>query len=336
MSQPTPDRIFGMINAYQASRALKGALDLGLFTALGSGEKQPAELAQAIGASERGTRILCDFLAIQGLLEKRGAAYAAAPDAAMFLDQNSPAYFGSVGKFMLDSTAYDSFADVAGLVRRGGTLLDGKGTVEPHNPMWVDFAREMMPLMQVSASFIADLVVREHPEGQPLRVLDLAAGHGIFGVQILKRSPHAEVVAQDWPAVLEVAQENADWYGVDERHSLLPGDAFEIEFGDGFDVVLLTNFLHHFDRSTCTTLLRKARAALKPGGRAVTLEFVPNEDRISPPEEAAFAMVMLATTVAGDAYTFADIEQMAADAGFSRSELFRPEPAPQSVVVSTA
>jgi hypothetical protein len=68
--------------------------------------------------------------------------------------------------------------------------------------------------------------------------------------------------------------------------------------------VLLTNFLHHFDMATCEALLRKVRAALADGGRALTLEFVPNEDRISPPEAAGFSMMMLAGTRSGDAYTF--------------------------------
>jgi hypothetical protein len=93
--------------------------------------------------------------------------------------------------------------------------------------------------------------------------------------------------------------------------------------------------LHHFDRAACTALLRKVHAALNPRGRAVTLEFVPNEDRVTPPDQAWFSMIMLATTASGDAYTFAELEGMAADAGFGRSELHRLAVAPQSVVVST-
>ncbi|MCP3981765.1 MAG: methyltransferase domain-containing protein [bacterium] len=333
--RPTPERIFGLINAYRSSQALKGALDLGLFTALGAESKSAAELADRVGAAERGVRILCDFLTIEGLLEKHDGEYRASADAALFLDEGSPAYVGAVGKFMLESTAFHSFADVAGIVRKGGTLLEGQGTVEPNHPFWIDFARSMVPVMQPSAEFIGELVTREYSADRPLRVLDVAAGHGIFGVHVAKRHPKAEIVALDWPAVLEVASENAKLHGVDERHTTLEGDAFDVEFGNGFDVVLLTNFLHHFDAATCIELLRKARGALNDGGRAVTLEFVPNEDRVSPAEEAAFSMVMLATTASGDAYTFRELQRMAADAGFSRSELHRPETTPQSVVVST-
>ena len=82
-------------------------------------------------------------------------------------------------------------------------------------------------------------------------------------------------------------------------------------------------------------MLRKVHTALDAGGRAVALEFVPNEDRVSPPDQAFFAMIMLATTAAGDAYTFSELQGMAADAGFRSSELYRLTMAPQSVVVST-
>src|SRR5206468_379909 len=104
--------------------------------------------------------------------------------------------------------------------------------------------------------------------------------------------------------------------GVGARVQLRPGDAFTTDFGTGWDLVLLTNFLHHFDPPTCERLLAKTRAALAPGGRAVAVEFVPDEDRISPPEAAAFSLVMLATTPAGDAYTFREYEGMFRRAGF--------------------
>jgi O-methyltransferase domain len=98
--------------------------------------------------------------------------------------------------------------------------------------------------------------------------------------------------------------------------------------------VLLTNFLHHFDPPTCETLLRKVRAALKDGGRALTLEFVPDDDRITPPVPAAFSLTMLAGTPGGDAYTYAELERMLSNAGFARSELRTLPASPQKLVVS--
>jgi hypothetical protein len=110
-------------------------------------------------------------------------------------------------------------------------------------------------------------------------------------------------------------------WGVADRYHLLPGDAFETDLGSGYDLVLIPNFLHHFDPPTCTVFMRKVHAVLEPGGRAAIAEFLPNPDRVSPPTAAAFSMIMLATTPSGDAYTFAELENTSKDAGFARVEI---------------
>jgi 2-polyprenyl-3-methyl-5-hydroxy-6-metoxy-1,4-benzoquinol methylase len=330
----TPDRIMGMINAFQVSGVLKGAIELGLFTALGRERKSADQLAEEIKASPKGTRVMCDFLSVHGMLEKIDGHYQSSPDAALFLNRNSPAYFGSVGQLMANKDIFTPFMDVASLVRKGGTTLEGQGTVEPNYPMWVQFARDMVPMMMPAAGFIGDLVCKDIAPDQPLKVLDLAAGHGVFGIEIAKRHPGAEIVAQDWAPVLDVATENAKRAGVQDRHQRIEGSAFDVELGSGYDVVLLTNFLHHFAPQTCTDLLKRIHASLNEGGQVITVEFVPNEDRVSPPFESCFSMIMLATTASGDAYTFAELEKMFTDAGFQGSELIRQQGLPQSIVVS--
>jgi 2-polyprenyl-3-methyl-5-hydroxy-6-metoxy-1,4-benzoquinol methylase len=187
--------------------------------------------------------------------------------------------------------------------------------VAEENPIWVEFARSMMPMMVPAAQAIADLV-GSSTDGT-LRVLDIAAGHGLFGITIAQRNPRAEIVAVDWKIVLAVAEENARAAQVSDRYRTSPGDAFKADFGDGYDVALVTHFLHHFDRSTCTTFLRKVYQALKPGGRVVVLEFVPNADRVSPAFPARFSLTMLAEIPSGDAYTFDELRQQLQDAGFS-------------------
>jgi ubiquinone/menaquinone biosynthesis C-methylase UbiE len=149
-----------------------------------------------------------------------------------------------------------------------------------------------------------------------MQVLDIAAGHGLFGIEVAKLNPSAQITGLDWAAVLQVALENARKAGVDSRYTMLPGSAFDVAYGGPYDAVLLTNFLHHFDHATNVGLLKKVHAALKPGGRAATLEFVPNEDRISPPVPAAFSLTMLASTASGDAYTLSELTAMYQEAGF--------------------
>jgi ubiquinone/menaquinone biosynthesis C-methylase UbiE len=330
--RPNPLPIFEALNAYQQTEALKAALELDLFTAVAQSDGGVGAIAQRCGAAERGTRILCDLLAINGLLVKRGGRYSVTPESAAFLVRTSPAYLGGAVEFLLSNELVQGFRSLTAAVCKGGTALSAEGTMEEQHPVWVKFARVMGPVVGVAAPAVAQLV--DPQADRPLRVLDIAAGHGYFGIELARRNAYAQIVAQDWAAVLEVAQQHAREAGVHARYRLLPGDAFQVELGEGYDAVLLTNFLHHFDPPTCEKLLQRVARALKPGGVAATLEFVPNADRITPPPVARFAAVMLATTAAGDAYTFAEYEAMFRNAGFARSTLHALSERPQSVILS--
>lgn len=330
--QPSPELFFETINAYQRTAALKAALELEVFTALGEGKETVPELAERCQTAERGMRILCDYLVILNFLTKQNERYGLTPDSAMFLDRRSPAYIGGTTEFLLSSMLLNGFTNLAAAVRKGGTAIPEGGTVSPENPVWVKFARAMAPMMALPAQQIAKLVNMD--PSRPLKVLDIAASHGLFGIQIAQVNPHAEVVGLDWPNVLEVAKENARQVGVAERYHTLEGSAFDVDFGSGYDLVLLTNFLHHFDPPTCEDLLRKIHASLAEGGRVVTLEMIANADRVSPPIPAAFSLIMLSSTPNGDAYTFSELEQMFKNAGFSNSELHPLPPTMQQVVIS--
>ena len=330
--QPTPALLFDTINAHQRTEAIKTAIELGLFTAVAEGKTTAAEIAAACAASERGTRILCDYLVIIGFLTKNDGRYGLTQDSALFLDKHSPAYMGSVIDFMLSPMLTDNFKQLTTAVKKGGTAADQDTVVEPDHPVWVKFARAMAPMMAMPAQLLAPMA--DPNANQKLKILDLAAGHGLYGLAFAKRNPQAEVTAVDWPNVLEVAKENAQAAGVSDRYQIKPGSAFDVDYGTGYDIILLTNFLHHFDVPTCETLLRKVHAALKDGGRAVTLEFVPNPDRVSPPQAAAFSMMMLGATPGGDAYTFAELDRMFRNAGFARNELHELPPTIQRVVIS--
>jgi SAM-dependent methyltransferase len=328
---PSPVIIFETFNAYQRSAALRAAIELDVFSPIGRGDRTAAAIGKACSAAERGLRILCDYLVVIGLLTKSHDAYALTPESAAFLDKRSPAYMGGAVRFMHGETIHAAFAKLTDAVRNGGTAVPADGTVAPDHPVWVDFARGMAPLMAMPAELLAALV--DPNPTTPLKVLDISASHGLYGLAFARRNLAARVVANDWPAVLKVAQEAAERFGLTDRFSTIPGSAFEVDFGRDYDVILLPNFLHHFDPAGCEKLLRKIHAALKPGGRVVVLEFIPEPDRVSPPPSAMFALTMLATTPAGDAYTYAEYESMLRNAGYLRSELHPLPPTMQRVVM---
>jgi 2-polyprenyl-3-methyl-5-hydroxy-6-metoxy-1,4-benzoquinol methylase len=326
-----PGIIFRALNAFRQTGILKTGIDLGVFTAIADGATTAADLGLRCGASERGIRVLCDNLTIAGFLTKSEGKYANSEEAAIFLNSHSPAYMGGVTGFLCSpEMVTEMISNFTDAVRKGGTMMAGEGTVSDANPVWVTFARTMAPMMMPAAHAIAEQV----PAAGPMKVLDIAAGHGMFGVTIAQRNADAEIVALDWAAVLEVAKENAVKAGVESRYSTIAGSAFDVDYGEGYDVVLITNFIHHFDPPTNEAFLRKAHAALKPGGRAITLEFVPNEDRVSPAGAASFSVIMLSGTEHGDAYTFSELDSMFRNAGFAGSSCHLL-PTDQSIVIST-
>ncbi len=336
MAQSAPQvdlqHIWRLMTAFQHSAAFKAAIELELFTKIAEGKKTASELAAATGAAERGIRILSDTLTVLGLLTKSEDEYALTADSAFFLDKNSQAYMGSAVEFLMGPTQMRGYTDLTNAVRQGGTTVTGDGSVDPESPMWVTFAKAMMPLMFPAAESIAANL--GFPNDAKIKVLDIAAGHGIFGIMVAKHFPNAEIHAVDWPNVLTVATENAEKFGVADRHHLIPGSAFDVDFANDYDAVLVTNFLHHFDAESCTTFMQKVNGALKADGKAITLEFIPNDDRVSPPAEALFPLVMLAATPAGDAYTLAELTKINEDAGFTSNEHIALSPMPQHLVIS--
>jgi SAM-dependent methyltransferase len=330
--RPTPERIFETLNAHQQTAALKTAVELELFTAIDEGNTRAEEIAKRVNASQRGVRILCDYLTVVGFLTKENSRYGLTPDSALFLSRRSRAYMGTIVDFLASPHHYENMARLTDAVRKGGTASKTGNNLEPNDELWVLFARSMAPLTIPTAVYMAQLLGAL--EGQPWNVLDIAAGHGMYGISIAQQNPNARITAVDWPAVLAVAKEHAERDGVAERYTTRPGSAFEADLGNGYDLVLLTNIFHHFDQETCVTLMRRVHQALKPGGRAVTLEFVPNEDRVTPPREAAFSLIMLAGTDAGDAYTLSEYQEMFRKAGFAQTTLHPLPKMPQEILIS--
>jgi precorrin-6B methylase 2 len=291
---PSPQLFFETINAFQRTGALKAAIDLGLFSVIGGIPSTASEIAARCQCPERGIRILSDNLTILGFLTKEGSRYALTPSSSVFLDRKSPAYFGDAVKFLLAPGLTEAFIDLASTIRNGRIHTSEHGTTAPDHPAWIEFARAMGPMMVPAAQGAANLVPLD--PSRDTRVLDISASHGTYGIAFAQRNPRAHLVALDWEAVLAIAEENARAAGLAGRFSKIAGNAFTVDLGRDYDAVLVPNFLHHFSIADCTRFLGRVHAALRPGGRVVIVEFVPNDDRVTPPPAASFSLVMLGTS----------------------------------------
>ena len=202
--------------------------------------------------------------------------------------------------------------------------------LSPDNPIWVKFAQAMVPFVSVTAKRTAAYIASRSMH--PHKVLDVAAGHGLFGIEVANAVSDVFVMAIDWANVLEVAKKNAESAGLADRYKTISGNAFEVDWGDAYDLILLPNILHHFDHDGCVRLLCKAKESLDIGGSVFVIDIMPSQDRISPSEQAAFAFLMLATTPSGDAYTCAEYEIMAKAAGLTLVDSMHLLPTPQTLL----
>ena len=156
---PSPELIFETLNAYQRSAALRAAIELDLFRAIGEGPGDTDSLARQCSASTRGIRILCDYLTIIGMLAKEEGRYRHTPSSAVFLDPRSPVCIASTARFLGHPAIAEPFIRLADVVRSGHTVLPGDGTVEPENPIWVEFAHSMAPMMGPMAGALGAMAI---------------------------------------------------------------------------------------------------------------------------------------------------------------------------------
>ena len=280
-SQPTPDLFFDTLTAYQKTAALKTAIDLNLFTILAEGPLAAVDIAARCNAAVRGIRILCDYMTVLGFLKKAGNEYHLTPDSSVFLNRKSPAYLGGAMEFLLSDHLTQAFKHLTKAVCNGGTAETQQGSTAPEHPMWLTFARAMGGLMFPAAEGLAGLMPLDSKN--PTKVLDISASHGAWGIAFARKNPKTHLVALDWSPVLKYTRENAHAAGIADRFSTIAGSAFDVELGTDYDVVLVPNFLHHFNVADCVRFLKRTHTALRPGGRVAIVEFVPNPDRVTPP-----------------------------------------------------
>jgi ubiquinone/menaquinone biosynthesis C-methylase UbiE len=316
---PSASNVFAGLLAYETSAVLRSAIEIGLFTAIARGFNTPETIAPQCHAAPRGIRILADFLVVNAFLTKHDNQYRLTAESAIYLDRNSPHYKGDLIEFVQAPFLRQQLDRLSDWVRAGGADVPAC-VLAPEHPMWVAFARVMAPEMAPAAQGVASIITQlcqNIGTPAPQKILDVAASHGMFGIAFATKDPTCRVVAQDYPKILETTRQNVHAQGLDDRYTFLPGDIRQVEPGTDYDLVLLPNLIHYLDRDATVQLLKKLRTALKPGGRLAVVEFAPNDDRVTP-TFGTFALMLLATTPAGDAYTVNEIIAMCAEAGYQQ------------------
>lgn len=304
------ERIWEIARAFQPSRVLLTAVELGVFEALGDGKKTSAEVAREIGADERAIDRLMDVLVTMNLLTKEDERFANSPDACDFLIHGKPGYAGGALGHMLN--LWQTWSTLTDAVRAGTSVVERRAEDRPEQ------AKSFMAAMHLIAGGIAPQILPEIDLTNVSRVLDIGGGSGAYSIAFCRAKPDLESVVFDLPDIVPITRDYATQAGFADRISTVTGDFNVDELPTGFDLVYMSQILHSNSREQNAELIKKAGRSLNSGGQIIVQEFVVNECRVSPPGPVLFALNMLVGTAAGDTFTEREITGWFADAGLTQ------------------
>ncbi len=295
MSAPERDLIDSLANGYRDAQIVLAAVRLDLFTAIGRDAIRADALAAKLGTDPRATRILCDALAALLVLRKRDDTYRNGPEALDSLVAGAPNDRRAILRH--NARLYHTWGALYHVVREGG-------------PVDVEIDDDLGGSPRDFANAMADVGRRTAKEA--LRALDLknvrtmldgGGGPGVYAIEFARQYPNLTVTLMDTAETLEVAAENVAQAGLTERIRFQAGNLLEDDLGGPYDFILLSNLVHCLDNDTNRALVARCAAALSDTGRICIKDFVLNEDHITPPGAAIFAVNMLVNTQAGDCYS---------------------------------
>jgi 2-polyprenyl-3-methyl-5-hydroxy-6-metoxy-1,4-benzoquinol methylase len=322
----TPARLMEMMWGYAPILVLEAALNHGVFDVLDSGTQNLTEISQRTGTSERGLRAILNALVALDLLAGDGAGqFSLTPISRSMLVSTKPAFQGAVlrntSRMML------SWLQLTNVVRTGypAKVLDAE--------QYRDSVASLFPLSYGAAHVLAWSLNLTSAPG-PVHVLDIGSGSGVWGIALARSSAQVAVTAIDWEQVITVTKEMAAKYSVGHQFTFLAADLHDADFGKQYDIAILGHVLHGEGETNSKLLLKKAFAALKPGGTIVIAEFLVDRDRTGPLLSLLFAISMLVNTTRGDTFSFEEIQEWLQESGF-RNPRKLDVPGPSPLILAT-
>lgn len=328
---PTPERIMQLTWGYAAPLMIDTAISLGVFDALDVEPRNLRELAEATESSERGLRALCNGLVGLELLARDGSRYTLSTDTATFLVRGKPGFRGQLVRHAAGQMM-GNWMKLTEAVRTGEPVTP-VNQQDAGAPFFQQFVESLFNNNYEAARGLAH-ALKVADATEPLRVLDLAAGSGVWGIAFAERSDQVRVTAVDWAEVIPVTQRVVERNNVTERFTFVEGDLMEVDLGEDHAVAILGHILHSEGAERSRALLRRVHDALAPGGTIAIAEFTPDDDRAGPPMPLLFAINMLVHTEAGDTFTFAELSDWLTDAGFTEPRRLEV-PAPSPLILAT-
>lgn len=317
---------------YVPTLVLEAAIHHRVFDVLDDGPKTVQETAAATGASERGLRSIMNLLVgLNFLTRVEGTRYGLTPESEAFLVSTKPSFQGGILKHA-SQQLIPRWLHLNEVVAAGKVPKPVNQEVSGSD-FFQQFVVDIFPMSYPAAQALAaHLKLAE--AGGAVRVLDLAAGSGVWGIGLAQSANGATVTAVDWAEVLPATRQTVARFGLTDRYTFVAGDLLDVDFGHGHTVATLGHILHSEGETRSRSLLRKTFHALAPGGTISIAEFLVNADRTGPVNSLCFAVNMLVNTDVGDTYSFEEISSWLTEAGFTNPRLVE-SPGPSPLVLAT-
>jgi ubiquinone/menaquinone biosynthesis C-methylase UbiE len=326
-SQVTPERLMQFAWGHAPALAIESAMANRVFDLLDSGPKTVEQLVKESGASTRGLRMILNVLvAVQLLARDADGRYSLTPESATFLVSTKPSFHGGIFRHF-STQLVPKWLQLREIVRTGkpGRAVNQE---DVGAEFFQQFVEDIFPMSYGAAKALGESL-KLSTAAAPVRVLDLAAGSGVWGIALAQQSPGVSVTAVDWPGVLPATRRVVGRFNLTDRFTFVSGDLNSAAFGAGHQIATLGHILHSEGEKRSRALLRKTFDALLPGGTICIAEFLANDDRTGPPNAMIFAVNMLVNTDEGDTFTFPEIRSWLQEAGFKEVRtLDAPGPSP--------
>ena len=328
----TPERIMQLAWGYVPPLVLEAAIRHRVFDLLDSGPKTVLQIHKETGASERGlAAIMNTLVGLNFLAKDKQCSFSLTPESAAFLVSTKPGFHGGLLRHG-SQQLIPKWLDLNQIVATGKPA-ESVNRQEAGAHFFQEFVNDLFPSSYPAAQTLAQHLNIDGA-GRPARVLDLAAGSGVWGIALAQKSDDVRVTAVDWPEVIPVTRNTAARFGLADRFSYIEGDLLQVDFGGNYNLATLGHILHSEGKERSCALLAKTFHALAPGGTIAVAEFLVNPDRTGPLNGLFFAVNMLVNTDNGDTYSFEEIGSWLTQAGFIHARTLEA-PGPSPLILAT-
>jgi hypothetical protein len=324
--QVDPSHIMQVGMGFFASKTLLSAVELDLFTKLGSDGMTGPQIAETLELHERAIPDFPDALVALELLEREGegsdALYRNTQTTAVFFDRTSPAYVGGILE-MSNARLFRFWSDLTDALRTGEPQNEikhaGKAMFEElySDP---DRLEQFMNAMAGISLGPFSALAEKFDFSTYDTLCDVGGATGQLSIIVANRHPGLRCTSFDLPVVEPIARRTIEAAGLGERVTTVGGDFFADPL-PGADVITMGLILHDWNLERKLALIKAAYDALPEGGAFIVVENLIDDAR----RENAFGLLMSLNMLIefGDAfdYTGADFAGWCKDVGFKETEI---------------